>query len=69
MRSQPLSGAEAVVLQCGRMATDIERLSPLMLDEFGRVHDRLDQHDERFDRIDDELGSIRAEQNRPFRPQ
>jgi hypothetical protein len=35
--------------------TDIERFTRLMLDEFGRVHERLDKHDERFDRIDARL--------------
>jgi hypothetical protein len=47
------------------MATDIERLSRLMFDEFGRVHEefgrvheRLDQHDQRFDRIDEELRAM-----------
>jgi hypothetical protein len=40
---------------------DIERLSRLMLDEFGRVHERLDQHDARFDKIDAELQSMRTE--------
>ena len=35
--------------------TDIERFTRLMLDEFGRVHERLDKHDERFDRIDAHL--------------
>ena len=41
------------VLYCMPMAqTDIERFTRLMLDEFGRVHERLDKHDERFDRID-----------------
>jgi uncharacterized coiled-coil DUF342 family protein len=58
------------VLQSVRMATDIERLSRLMLDEFsrvheqfGRVHERLDQHDQRFDRIDEELRGMRTELN------
>ena len=48
--------------------TDLERLSRLMLNEFGRVHERLDKHDERFDAIDQrfdnidrELHSIRTE--------
>ena len=55
--------------------TDIERLSRLMLDEFGRVHERFDSqderfdtidarlanHDQRFDNIDRELHSIRTE--------
>ncbi len=56
------------MLQSIRMATDIERLSRLMLDEFGRVHEeftrvheRLDDHDQRFDRIDEELRAIRSE--------
>ena len=41
------------VLYCTYMAqTEIERFTRLMLDEFGRVHERLDKHDERFDRID-----------------
>jgi archaellum component FlaC len=48
--------------------TDFERFTRLMLDEFGRIHDRLDryddrfdQHDSRFDNIDAELRSMRAE--------
>jgi septal ring factor EnvC (AmiA/AmiB activator) len=32
-----------------------------MLDEFGRLHERLDRHDDRFDNIEAELRSIRAE--------
>jgi predicted nucleic acid-binding Zn-ribbon protein len=40
--------------------TDIERLSHLMLDEFGRVHKRFDEHDDRFDQLDAELINIRA---------
>lgn len=42
------------------MATDIERLSKLMLDEFGRVHERLDNHDRRFDAIDARFDSTDA---------
>jgi uncharacterized coiled-coil DUF342 family protein len=48
--------------------TDLERISRLMLDEFGRIHERLDnyddrfdQHDARFDNIDAELRNLRAE--------
>src|SRR5262249_16202915 len=41
--------------------TEIERLSRLMLDEFKRVHKRLDEQQERFDHIDDTLASARAE--------
>jgi tetrahydromethanopterin S-methyltransferase subunit G len=44
------------VLYCTPMAqTDFERFTRLMLDEFGRVHERFDKHDERFDRIDARL--------------
>jgi hypothetical protein len=32
-----------------------------MLDEFNRVHERFDSHDDHFDNIDAELRSIRAE--------
>ena len=50
------------VLYCTYMVqTDIERLSRLMLDEFKRVHERFDSHDDHFDNIDAELRSIRAE--------
>ena len=50
------------MLYCMPMAqADIERLTRLMLDEFGRVHERLDKHDERFDAIEGELRSIRSE--------
>jgi archaellum component FlaC len=46
------------VLYCTPMAqTDFERFTRLMLDEFGRVHERFDKHDERFDRIDAQLTS------------
>jgi DNA repair ATPase RecN len=38
--------------------TDLERFTRLMLDEFGRVHERLDRHDERFDAIDDRFDRI-----------
>jgi hypothetical protein len=41
--------------------TDLERFTRLMLDEFGRVHERLDRHDDRFDAIDAELRNIRSE--------
>ena len=41
--------------------TDLERFTRIMLDEFGRVHDRLDRHDDRFDNIEAELRTIRAE--------
>lgn len=48
--------------------TDMERFTRLMLDEFGRVHERFDKHDERFNAIDQrfdnverELHTIRAE--------
>ena len=40
--------------------TDVERLSRLMLDEFGRVHKRFDDQDDRFDRLDAELTNVRA---------
>jgi archaellum component FlaC len=43
--------------------SDLERISRLMLDEFARVHDHLQQHDERFDNIDAELRNMRAELN------
>lgn len=43
------------------MATDIERLSRLMLDEFGRVHKRLDKHDDRFDSIDQRFDKVERE--------
>jgi tetrahydromethanopterin S-methyltransferase subunit G len=32
--------------------TDFDRLTRVMLGEFSRVHERLDEHDERFDAID-----------------
>ena len=38
--------------------TNLERFTQLMLEEFGRVHGRLDTHDERFDKIDAELRGI-----------
>lgn len=38
--------------------TDIERFTHLMLDEFGRVHERLDKHDERFNAIDQRFDTI-----------
>jgi hypothetical protein len=48
--------------------SDTEPLSDLMLDEFGRVHERLnkrdkhfDNYDRRFDGIDEELRVIRTE--------
>jgi tetrahydromethanopterin S-methyltransferase subunit G len=51
-----------VMLYCTPMAqTDLERFARIMLDEFGRVHERLDRHDDRFDNIEAELRSIRAE--------
>ena len=34
--------------------TDLERFTRIMLDEFGRVHERLDRHDDRFDNIEAE---------------
>jgi phage shock protein A len=40
------------------VSTDFDRLSRLMLDEFGRVHARLDKHDDRFDMIDDQLHKV-----------
>ena len=50
------------VLYCTPMAqTELERFTRIMLDEFGRVHKRLDRHDDRFDNIESELRSIRAE--------
>jgi len=50
------------MLYCSPMnQTDIERLSRLMLDEFGRVHERFDTQDERFDDLARELHAIRAE--------
>ena len=42
-------------------ASELERFTKLMLDEFGRVHERLDAHDERFDNIESELRGMRAE--------
>ena len=45
-----------------RMAdTDFDRLKRVMLGEFSRVHEQLDEHDERFDSVDAELRNIRAE--------
>jgi chromosome segregation ATPase len=41
--------------------TDVERFTRLMLDEFGRVHERLDKHDERFDTIDQRFDNIERE--------
>jgi predicted RNase H-like nuclease (RuvC/YqgF family) len=41
--------------------TDLERISRLMLDEFGRLHEHLEKHDERFDDIDAALRNMRAE--------
>ena len=50
------------VLYCTPMAqTDLERFTRIMLDEFGRVHERLDRHDDRFDNFEAELRSIRSE--------
>ena len=47
------------VLYCTLMSqTDLERFTRIMLDEFGRVHERLDRHDDRFDNIEAELRSI-----------
>jgi len=40
--------------------SDIDRLSRVILDEFKRVHERLDDHDRRFDDIDADLGNQRA---------
>jgi tetrahydromethanopterin S-methyltransferase subunit G len=40
--------------------SDIDRLSWVILDEFKRVHERLDEHDGRFDDIDADLSSQRA---------
>jgi hypothetical protein len=37
--------------------TDIERLSRLILDDFGWLQDRFDRHDDRFDKIDEQLAS------------
>jgi archaellum component FlaC len=41
--------------------TDLERFTKLMLDEFGRVHEHLDEYDQRFDNIENELRGIRAD--------
>jgi len=41
--------------------TDLERFTRLMLDEFGRVHERLDRHDDRFDAIDQRFNVIETE--------
>src|SRR5262245_7032414 len=41
--------------------TDLERFTRLMLDEFGRVHERLDRHDDRFDAIDQRFNGMEAE--------
>jgi len=41
--------------------TDFDRLKRVMLGEFSRVHEQLDEHDERFDSVDAELRNIRAE--------
>jgi tetrahydromethanopterin S-methyltransferase subunit G len=40
---------------------DLERFTKLMLDEFGRVHERLDEHDQSCDNIESELRGLRAE--------
>jgi tetrahydromethanopterin S-methyltransferase subunit G len=40
--------------------SDIDRLSRIILDEFKRVHERLDEHDRRFDDIDADLSNQRA---------
>lgn len=41
--------------------TDLERFTKLMLDEFGRVHERLDNHDDRFDAIDVRFDRVERE--------
>jgi archaellum component FlaC len=41
--------------------TDLERVTRLILDEFGRIHERLDNFDDRFDRYDNRFDNIEAE--------
>jgi archaellum component FlaC len=43
--------------------SDLERISRLMLDEFGRIHEHLEKHDERFDNIETQLSNMRADLN------
>lgn len=40
---------------------DFERFGKVILDEFKRLHDRLDGFDERFDRTDDQFAGVRSE--------
>ena len=49
------------MLYCVHMATDLERLSRLVLDEFKSVHAKSDKHDEHFSSIDQRLGNIERE--------
>ena len=48
----------AVVYCCSVKEPDFERLSRLVLDEFKRVHDRLDTVDDRFDAMGGGLDRI-----------
>ena len=41
--------------------SDLQRLSGLVLDEFKRVHDRLDSFDTQFSDLRDEVQSIRKQ--------
>ena len=41
--------------------TDVEKLTRLMLDEFGRVNERFDRLEHRFDGIETRLTSIESE--------
>jgi tetrahydromethanopterin S-methyltransferase subunit G len=41
--------------------SDFERLSRLMLDEFGRVHQRFDGMDNRFNEMDGHFSELRSE--------
>jgi tetrahydromethanopterin S-methyltransferase subunit G len=41
--------------------TDFDRLTRVMLGEFSRVHERFDEYDGRFDRVDEDLRHIGAQ--------
>ena len=41
--------------------TDVEKLTRLMLDEFGRMNERFDRFEHRFDGIETRLTSIESE--------